>query len=155
MGGHICLGCSPITKAKLAALRTGVCLCGIPIVTVVLATASVPVVVFAPLATIYEPVCRLRKSKSNPFKEAMVQGSLMVIIGAANACEKIGILASEDVTQHDNRGDGLIDDIDDGYTPRCPSCGDEGCGYCYLYYPPLNMLGHFHSDKNACQADAS
>lgn len=99
--GHICLGCSPITKAKLAAIRTGVCLCGIPLVTVVLATASVPAVVFAPLATIYEPVCRLRISKSNPFKEAMVQGSLMVIRGAANACEKIGILAPEDVTQYD------------------------------------------------------
>lgn len=93
---HTCDGCSPIARAKLAAARTGICLCAIPVLTLVIATATVPAVVFAPLAAIYEPLHMLKISKINPFKAAMVNGPLFVCGCSVCACEAVGILTVED-----------------------------------------------------------
>lgn len=94
--GHTCDGCSPVATAKLAAARTGICLCAIPVVAVVGAASSVPAVVFAPLAAVCEPLHMLKVCKTNPFKEAMLNGPLMVAGCCVLACEAAGILTVED-----------------------------------------------------------
>jgi len=64
--------------------------------TLVVATASIPAVVFAPLAAIYEPLHMLKISKTNPFKAAMVNGPIFVCGCSVWACEAAGILTVED-----------------------------------------------------------
>jgi len=94
--GHTCSGCSSIATAKLTVVRTGVCMCALPVVTVVLAAASVPAVVFAPLAAIYEPLHRLKVSRGNPFKTAMIDGPLIIMGCGLLACQRVGILTLDE-----------------------------------------------------------
>jgi len=94
--GHTCHGCSRVATAKLAAARTVVCLCAIPVVTVVGAAASVPAVVFAPLAALYEPLKELKVSETNPFAQAMMYGPLVVAGCGLLAFQAAGILTVPD-----------------------------------------------------------
>lgn len=90
--GHTCRGCSPIATLKLVVARTLVCLCAIPIVIVLTGIALIPAAVCAPLALMYEPLRRLKVSRSNPFLTGVCYGPLVVVGCGLLVCQKACIL---------------------------------------------------------------
>jgi len=65
---------------------------------VVIAAASVPAVVFAPLAALYEPLRKLKVSRENPFMTAMIDGPLIIIGCGLLTCQRVGIMKLDDPT---------------------------------------------------------